>query len=252
MKGWALLDAVCEGIICAGSMPLMRDREGQVRNLPSFFLRFLLSFFLSFFLLSSLPPCLPFHSFYFSLTSFLLSFPVSFFPSFILFTFQLYCPSPLLPLRSFPTYLIFTYLIHFIFLQIHCVSCGFLKDKDGKIISVGSESLTASKSLPIISTSTSTSSSSTVINKKRKDPVLSRMDSDDEDDEDAEDSMAFSKYVQSRLSQEPDPKTTSTTLKTRSQGLFPGKGMSYAVNQSTKSNENSAEKVYSIIMQVNS
>ena len=77
------------------------------------------------------------------------------------------------------------------------------------------------------------------------------MDSDDEDDEDAEDSMAFSKYVQSRLSQEPDPKATSTITKTRSQGLFPEKGMSYAVNQSTESIENSTEKVYSIIMQVN-
>ena len=32
IKGWALLDSVCEGSVCGGSMPLMRDREGQVRS----------------------------------------------------------------------------------------------------------------------------------------------------------------------------------------------------------------------------
>ena len=30
IKGWALLDAVCDSSACKGSTPLMRDREEQV------------------------------------------------------------------------------------------------------------------------------------------------------------------------------------------------------------------------------
>jgi hypothetical protein len=30
MKGWALLDAVCEREECGGEVPLMRDREVRV------------------------------------------------------------------------------------------------------------------------------------------------------------------------------------------------------------------------------
>ena len=85
--------------------------------------------------------------------------------------------------------------------------------------------------------------------------MRTRTDSDDdEDDEDAEDSMAYSKYVLSRLSQEAEPKATSTSSATattgRSQESFLGRGISSAANQSTVYPGNCAEKVYSIIMQV--
>ena len=114
-----------------------------------------------------------------------------------------------------------------------------MKSEDGKIISSGSDLLKAlsAKSLPQTS-SISASSSSTVINKKRKDPVLSRTDSDD--DEDAEDSMAYSKYVQSRLSQEAEPTVTLPFMANQSITLPVSLGEV----------DNGTDKVYSIIMQV--
>ena len=116
-----------------------------------------------------------------------------------------------------------------------------MKSEDGKIISSGPDLLKAlsAKSLPQTS-SISASSSSTVINKKRKDPVLSRTDSDDDDDEDAEDSMAYSKYVQSRLSQEAEPTVTLPFMANQSITLPVSLGEV----------DNGTDKVYSIIMQV--
>ena len=91
----------------------------------------------------------------------------------------------------------------------HCVACGYLRGKDGKVITASSSQQTLPLPPPLKPIQSSSAVLPTVISKKRKDNVHFYTESDD--DEDADDSMAYSTYVQSRLSQLHEQKSEKET-----------------------------------------
>ena len=129
--------------------------------------------------------------------------------------------------------------------KVHCVACGYLRGKDGKVITASSSQQTLPLPPPLKPIQSLSAVLPTVISKKRKDNVHFYTESDD--DEDADDSMAYSTYVQSRLGQlhdqksekkteqesEPEPKFQQKVGTVREQSPTVGSSRYNVVNQST-------------------